>query len=225
MWRNCCKARACCLAALALLGGCRSTEKVEPDTSKDYAIINFSQIHWQITNAEGQEVHWRKNLPENAEKINSAFFEGIEGDMELWDEYSLGWSYDKTFTTSFSDSFTVQTRLPMREHVASFSAEFYKDGQCVQDLYVGGDYEGTATLCADGTVELHGNFKDFSCIYTFEKDGKQIELEGSGKRRIKIYLEDGDIVAEGMTGEYTITEYGGEYYQEKLSTETRQGDS
>ena len=117
MLRNCFKALVCCLAALALLGGCRSTEKVEPDTSKDYAIINFSQIHWQITNAGGQEVHWKKDLPENAEIFDDDILEKIEGDMEFWDDRlwgGIGIAFRQIFTTPFSDSFTVQTRLPMR---------------------------------------------------------------------------------------------------------------
>lgn len=206
-----------------LLSACAGDSKAE----EDYAVVSFDTNHWQVTNAEGQVLYWRRNVTNDYDNKEDIYI--LDGDMENWDEDMvgiIGTLFHKKFTTFFSDSFTVQTRLPMQGYVGSFEVTFYKDGQCVQDLYVGGDYEGTATLCADGTVELQGNFRDFSCIHTFEQDGKRIELEGSGQRRIKIYLEDGDIVAEGMVGEYTITNYNldANGYYEEISSEVRHGN-
>ncbi len=218
MWRGCCKL-ICCLVAVLLLAGCGAPEEFDPETAKDYAVVWFDVNHWQVTNAEGQEVYWLNHVSDSLWNNDS-----MVGDMECYDETYL-FDLNHFFTTRYSEWFKVQTKLPTHT-VEVFNVEFYKDGQLENNISVGGSYAGTATIHADGTVELQGNFKDFSVDYTFEEE--RISVEGDGGRRVKLCLKGGDIIAEGMVGEYTVNKFRRGHegaLDEVISSETRQGDS
>lgn len=209
------------LVLCLLLTGCASESKNDSAAAEDYAVVQFDVNHWQVTNAEGKQLYWRKDLPGNADLGQDSL--SLEGDMEYWDEYMLGMTLDQYFTTPFSDSFTVQTRLPM-EGTAGFGVAFYRNGECVQDLYVGGSFEGTATIFADGVIELRGNNHDFAAEITLQNE--KFRVEGSGERKVKIYMKNGELAAEGMVGEYVVKKSSSETDDtqgKEISSETRQG--
>ncbi len=207
---------SCLLILCILLTGCSTDKEFDPETATDYAEIQFHMNYWEVTNAEEEYIHFKR-------KENGDCLPKLEGTMGHYNEVMFFFDPSMYFVTPFSEFFTVQTRLPTSGSFNFFDVDFYKGGRCIGKSSVGGSFEGTATLHADGVIELLGNNTDFHAYITpqGESEYHEIKIEGSGERHVKLQLVDGEFVAEGMVGEYTVTKYNSE--GEEISVETFQG--
>lgn len=223
MRRTCIYQAICCLLIFLLLMGCNAEAPVSevPESvfsgdagtfdpaaiPGDYAALNFNLNHESVTNAEGQELHWSKN------QFGDSVFPP-EGSMPFY-HYRPSDALEADVWVPYSESFTVQTRVPSYGHSYSFSASFNKDSFWVSDMMVSGSLEGTATLSEDNSMYLNGTHSRITFVlWVNEGENHDIstssriycyELEGGAGENTKIRLEGDEIIAEGLTEGYTVT--------------------
>lgn len=210
-----------CLLVVFILFGCTEEPPFDPETATDYADIYFQLNHLSVTNAEGKEIHYKGDTIE--EKVLNM---ELEGEMEHYNERSTGLDLGTWFITPFSECFTVQTRIPITgkaKSAASFGVDFYKDGKSTSNCGVSG-FEGVATIHSDGVIELWGNNEEIRASFSPREnlDFNSMSLEGSGEDYVRLQLVDGEIVAEGLVGEYTVKKYdedNGEISRETFQAE------
>lgn len=195
-----------CLLVIFLFLGWKEEPPFDPETATDYAEIRFNVNYLNVTNAEGKEVHYKGDTIETIVRLME-----LEGDMERYNEHGFGLALSKSFVTPFSEHFTVQTRMPltgMVQHGPFFDVGFYKGGKSI-GYYAVSCYDGAATIHSNGLIELSGNNEKVSVDF-FPQEGFDytcIHLEGNGKQNVRLQLVEGEIVAEGLVGEYTVTKY------------------
>ena len=224
MRRTCIYKAICCLLISLLLTGCNGAETPPSEVSRpffsegtdvfdpaaipgDYACINFGLNQVNITNAEGEELHWSKN------QFGDSVFPP-EGSMQFYHYYPSG-MIDADVWIPYSESFTVQTRVPSKGHLYSFSAKFNKGGFWVSDMMISGSFEGMVTLSEDNSMCLNGTHSNITFVFWLHEGENHgistssrtycYELDGGAGENTKIRLEGDEVVAEGLMGEYTVT--------------------
>ena len=232
MKKRCIRTVLCLLAAILLLAGCKSSGQLVSDVSKpvssaetglilsttdpetpdcDYAIISFHPCFLNVTNAEGGELHW------SADSIYPPV-----GSIEHFGYRVLGLKPVADIWVPYSESFTVQTRVPQNQSSAEFGAQFNRDSFWVSDLSVIGNFEGTLTLSDDNTMKLNGKHSHIQAhFWVYEEEGRNIKtgkyryiLDADAGENTQIRLEGDELIAEGIVGKYTVTKY--EYSESSL---------
>ncbi len=192
--------------------------------SEPYAKIGFAYCyHWDVTNKEGQKLALIYD-PEDEkgsmkpkgtmEYTNLEMYMGGVGGPAPGD-CDVPFSERFTFSLPWELDFTNRPRWGefTREYCSYFDVTFF-DGRKRARQWVS-NFCGTIVYHRDDVIELFGNVGDVKA--TFHDYSQDIEWTacGSGGLYAKFSLVGDEVIAEGMTGGYTVTKYDcDEYYME-----------
>lgn len=208
----------CCLLTLFVLMGCadptdRSSGAESPARSEtadgfspetdDYAEIGFDLNSAYVTTPDGTGLYWERDdrgLPSMPPK----------GTIEIY-EYEF-WEADTAchMKVPYSETFSASTKGTKNR----FSVVFYQKGKRKSRIFAYGAPNGAIRIHDNNSVELMGDNSEVLVSFEIsaaenEKDSQDryvsYELEGSGDSYIRLSLADDEILAEGMTGDYTVT--------------------
>ncbi len=223
----------CCLLILCLLSGCgpKSSLLAHADDTdglkKDLAEISlWCHIGYSIENSRGEKLQYLPDSEETGEHIITGEHYKPEGNMkysgETRDSFKVGWH---RFQVPFSQSFTVHedyltaaveqevfTTEEIKEvdyETESHATFYFEDNMTVfQDTW--GDWNKAIHHC-NNVVELFGGLSEFTITFRMLKNSlppalaDSYEISGAGKGHVIAAFENGEILTEGMEGNYTVT--------------------
>ena len=209
-----------CLLILFALMGCEklksSSKKILPNPpdpveafhleniTEDHAIVSLDGRCMKLTNAQGKELGWGKN------QLGDPVWPP-EGDMGYFEYRLSGLEPAFEAVVSYSETFTASTNGTKNR----FSVKFYQKGQKKSRAAAYGAPNGAIRIHSGNIIELMGDNSKilaFFHISTAENEEEPLlehyvsyELEGSGDSYVRLSLIGDEIVAKGMTNDYTVT--------------------
>lgn len=196
-------------------------------TGIDVTLRRFSGIK----NAKGKELRFFSKTENPFQKIGDSLSDSspLEGNMsyevvskdEEKGKIGLKLPFSKTFTVYslyhyFPEDVAARNKVWQKELLTKVSAEVNLTFSGISTVYqsISGDWEKIVFHC-NNVTELYGDLEEFEAnikVDSVLSEDKKLKkktdryiLEGSGRDHVILALADGELLTEGMEGNYTVT--------------------